>query len=57
MEYKATLEKIDPHVQYLMTLYLSLELTPAEIRKAKRAGVVGRLIPSKWMSIITYIGL
>jgi dihydroorotase len=41
LEYKATLEKIDPHVQYLMTLYLSPELTPAEIRKAKRAGVVG----------------
>ncbi len=41
LEYKATLEKIDPHVQYLMTLYLSPELTPEEIRKAKRAGVVG----------------
>lgn len=41
MEYKASLEKIDPRVQYLMTLYLSPELTPAEIRKAKRAGVIG----------------
>jgi dihydroorotase len=41
LEYKAILEKIDPHVQYLMTLYLSPELTPAEIRKAKRAGIVG----------------
>jgi dihydroorotase len=41
IEYQATLEKIDQHVQYLMTLYLSQELTPAEIRKAKRAGVVG----------------
>ncbi|KAJ8523015.1 hypothetical protein ONZ45_g530 [Pleurotus djamor] len=37
--YKSELEKIDPSVTYLMTLYLSPELTPNEIRKAKSAGV------------------
>ncbi|KAJ4492898.1 hypothetical protein C8J55DRAFT_555881 [Lentinula edodes] len=39
--YKATLEAIEPNVQFLMTLYLSPELTPDEIRKAKNAGIVG----------------
>ena len=41
LRYKADLEKIDPNVDYLMTLYLSPELTPDEIRKAKKAGVYG----------------
>ncbi|KAK0206736.1 Dihydroorotase [Desarmillaria ectypa] len=41
LEYKAKLQKIDPHVEYLMTLYLSPKLTPDEIRKAKKAGIVG----------------
>ncbi|KAK0243011.1 Dihydroorotase [Armillaria nabsnona] len=41
MEYKAQLQKHDPRVEYLMTLYLSPELTPDEIRKAKKAGIVG----------------
>ncbi|KAG5646456.1 hypothetical protein DXG03_003506 [Asterophora parasitica] len=41
LAYKQTLEKIDPSVEYLMTLYLSPELTPDEIRKAKKAGVSG----------------
>lgn len=41
LAYKAELEKIDPTVEYLMTLYLSPEITPDEIRKAKAAGVVG----------------
>lgn len=41
MEYKAQLQKLDPRVEYLMTLYLSPELTPHEIRKAKKAGIVG----------------
>ncbi|KAF4600770.1 hypothetical protein EYR38_005415 [Pleurotus pulmonarius] len=41
LAYKHDLEKIDPSVHYLMTLYLSPELTPDEIRKAKRAGIVG----------------
>ncbi|KAJ3554606.1 hypothetical protein NM688_g3019 [Phlebia brevispora] len=39
--YKAQLQAIDPSVEYLMTLYLSPELTPEEIRKAKAAGIVG----------------
>ncbi|KAF4619910.1 hypothetical protein D9613_005534 [Agrocybe pediades] len=41
LAYKADLERIDPNVEYLMTLYLSPELTPDEIRKAKKAGLVG----------------
>ena len=39
--YKAQLQAIDPSVDYMMTLYLSPELTPEEIRKAKAAGVAG----------------
>jgi len=41
LEYKTELEKLDPGVEYLMTLYLSPDLTPDEIRKAKKAGIVG----------------
>ncbi|KAF5369934.1 hypothetical protein D9758_001298 [Tetrapyrgos nigripes] len=41
LAYKAQLEAIDPNVKYLMTLYLSPELTPEEIRKAKQAGIAG----------------
>ncbi|KZP12089.1 Dihydroorotase [Athelia psychrophila] len=41
LEYKSTLESIDPSVDYLMTLYLSPDLTPEEVRKAKDAGIVG----------------
>ena len=41
LRYKEQLQAIDPAVEYLMTLYLSPELTPDEIRKAKRAGIVG----------------
>ncbi|KAG7449440.1 Dihydroorotase [Guyanagaster necrorhizus] len=41
LEYKTELQKIDPRVEYLMTLYLSPGLTPDEIRKAKKAGIVG----------------
>ncbi|KAG6911739.1 hypothetical protein DXG01_007989 [Tephrocybe rancida] len=41
LEYKKDLERIDSTVTYLMTLYLSPELTPEEIRKAKKAGVAG----------------
>ncbi|GJE84034.1 dihydroorotase [Phanerochaete sordida] len=39
--YKAQLQAIDPVVEYMMTLYLSPELTPQEIRNAKAAGVYG----------------
>jgi len=41
LEYKSKLEKIDPETEFLMTLYLSPDLTPDEIRKAKAAGIVG----------------
>ncbi|KAF8204906.1 hypothetical protein BJ912DRAFT_939687 [Pholiota molesta] len=41
LKYKADLERIDPNVEYLMTLYLSPDLTPDEIRKAKKAGIAG----------------
>lgn len=41
LKYKAELERIDPSIEYLMTLYLSPELTPEEVRKAKAAGIVG----------------
>ncbi|CAL1700564.1 unnamed protein product [Somion occarium] len=37
--YKAQLQAIDPTIEYLMTLYLSPDLTPDEIRKAKQSGV------------------
>ncbi|KAH9973028.1 Dihydroorotase [Lactifluus volemus] len=41
LEYKSMLEKIDPEMEFLMTLYLSPDLTPDEIRKAKKAGIIG----------------
>ncbi|KAH7930017.1 dihydroorotase [Leucogyrophana mollusca] len=41
LAYKKTLESIDGGVEYLMTLYLSPDLTPAEITKAKKNGIVG----------------
>ena len=45
LEYKAALEAIEPDVEFLMTLYLSPELTPEEIHKAKDAGIVGACAP------------
>lgn len=39
--YRAVLTEIDPQTTYLMTLYLSPDLTTTEIRKAKGAGIVG----------------
>ncbi|CCA70482.1 related to dihydroorotase [Serendipita indica DSM 11827] len=41
LEYRDRLKRIDPRVHYVMTLYLSPDLTPHEIHKAKRAGIVG----------------
>jgi len=41
LEYKSMLERIDPNTEFLMTLYLSPGLTPDEVRKAKKAGIVG----------------
>lgn len=43
LAYKAELEKLVPKgsVRFMMTLYLTPELTPAEIWKAKKAGISG----------------
>ncbi|KXS10734.1 Dihydroorotase [Gonapodya prolifera JEL478] len=41
ISYKKDLEKLAPGVQFLMTLYLTPELTVDEVKKAKEAGVVG----------------
>lgn len=41
LAYKADLERIAPETEWIMTLYLSPQLTPEEIRKAKKAGVRG----------------
>jgi dihydroorotase len=41
LAYKSELEAIDSSIEYLMTLYLSPELTPNEVRKAHAAGIVG----------------
>lgn len=41
LQYKAKLQALAPDVEFLMTLYLTPELTPEEIRKAKKAGIAG----------------
>ncbi|KAK9729525.1 dihydroorotase [Basidiobolus ranarum] len=41
LAYKAELQQLAPNVTFLMTLYLSPELNPEEIRKAAKAGVKG----------------
>ncbi|KAJ3298443.1 hypothetical protein HK104_010703 [Borealophlyctis nickersoniae] len=41
LAYKSELEALAPGVKFLMTLYLTPELTPEEIFKAAKAGVVG----------------
>jgi len=41
LAYKSVLEKLEPKVKFLMTLYLSPELTVGEVKKAKEAGIVG----------------
>ncbi|KAG8707741.1 hypothetical protein FRC09_001640 [Ceratobasidium sp. 395] len=41
LAYKKELQAIDPQTEYMMTLYLSPELTPDEIRRAKAAGIAG----------------
>jgi dihydroorotase len=41
LTYKERLQKIEPNVKFLMTLYLSPELTVEEVEKAKHAGIVG----------------
>ncbi|KAI9014385.1 dihydroorotase, homodimeric type [Phycomyces nitens] len=41
LAYKKELEALAPNVTFYMTLYLSPELTPEEVRKAKKAGIAG----------------
>ncbi|KAJ3326451.1 hypothetical protein HDU93_002436 [Gonapodya sp. JEL0774] len=41
LSYKKDLEALAPGVEFLMSLYLTPELTAEEVRKAKAAGVVG----------------
>ncbi|KAL2259396.1 hypothetical protein VTK26DRAFT_6932 [Humicola hyalothermophila] len=41
LEYKRSLQELDPNVNYLMSLYLHESITPDEIRKAKQAGIAG----------------
>jgi len=41
LKYKERLERLEPNVKFLMTLYLSPELTVEEVEKAKKAGIVG----------------
>lgn len=41
LAYKSELEALAPNVTFLMTLYLSPELTVEEVRKASQAGIAG----------------
>jgi dihydroorotase len=41
VSYRETLEKLCPNTHFLMTLFLSLELTVEEVRKAHAAGIKG----------------
>lgn len=41
MEYRRSLQALAPQTNFLFTLYLSQQLTPDEIRKAKKNGVKG----------------
>jgi dihydroorotase len=41
LAYQKHLQALDPHVDFMMTLYLSPELTPDEVRRAKAAGISG----------------
>jgi dihydroorotase len=43
LAYKEQLERLEPNVKFLMTLYLSPKLTVEEVKKAKEAGIVGLL--------------
>lgn len=52
------MERIEPDVTYLMTLYLSPELTPDEIKKAKKAGIHGMISKCVYgLSIVITNGL
>jgi dihydroorotase len=41
LEYRQKLVDVEPNVNYLMTLYLTKELTPEEVVRAANAGIIG----------------
>ena len=41
LKYKNALEKIDSKTIYLITLYLTPDLTIEELKKAKQNGIIG----------------
>lgn len=43
LAYKDDISWISPETEWLMTLYLCPDITPDEIRKAKKAGISGVL--------------
>lgn len=43
LEYKQRLQALDPSVEYLMTLYLTPDITPETIAEAAKVGIVGTL--------------
>jgi dihydroorotase len=42
LAYKKELQALAPKVEFLMTLYLSPQLTPEEIKKGAAAGIAGK---------------
>jgi|SRR5277367_169860 len=50
LKYKERLERLEPKVKFLMTLYLSPEITVEEVEKAKKAGIVGTLNSSAYLT-------
>lgn len=41
VQYRETLQRLEPSVQFFVSLYLSPSLTPDDIRKAKACGIAG----------------
>lgn len=41
LSYRSYLQKIEPNVKFLMSLYLHPSITPETIREAKKAGITG----------------
>jgi dihydroorotase len=41
LDYKKRLQETEPKVDYLMSLYLHPDITPATIIEAKKAGITG----------------
>lgn len=40
LDYQSQLKEIEPNVEFLMSLYLHPDITPATIREAKKAGII-----------------